>query len=176
MKLANETKQLYREERAKGVRASNALHNAKVLRQFQRLERLGLVRLLWEPDDSWDIDNLLCQCEQKHCETQHQPEIRKMIERDGVWGLVGQYNLEPHKETVPRNYTWSPRGKWINADAVWGFIGLDENGYEPDIMADTIKHLREAIRLRNWERKAVSCPCCAGLGKVLPNRHNIFGV
>lgn len=66
------------------------------------------------------------------------------INRDGVWGIVGEYNIG--------------RG-WEHGDSVWGFVGNDHegSGYDEDVRNATVSALRDAIRNR--------CRCCMGTGQ-----------
>lgn len=133
------TTTIYQSYRRKGYTASRALQAARVTRRFQRLEALGLVRLHWEPDyeRQWDV------CSDNPAETQRwQAELRRAADREGVWGLIAEYN-------VGRT--------WVEADAIWGMIGQDGRGYEVDIMSACITEMRRANRAR--------CRCCMGTGQ-----------
>jgi hypothetical protein len=58
-----------------------------------------------------------------------------MIERDGVWNLVGEYRL-------------SEDDRWESGSAVCGFVGQEPNGYETGIMMETIQALRDSLKAR----------------------------
>ena len=123
-----------------------------ISQRFARLEALGLVRLECKPDEYADIDDLEGDC----FDPKHNPDVdpsqleaeRKAfharINREGVWGLVGEYADGTH---------------WAHADSCWGFVGDDmiNSGYDVDIKALTIEALRAHIRGR--------CRCCKGTGK-----------
>jgi hypothetical protein len=111
---------------------------------WQRLESLKLVKMEFVPEQYPDIDQVRCYCETEECETVHLPETIRLAERDGIWGLVGEYRF-------------GDTAKWEHGDSVWGFIGTDENGYETNIQSATIDELRKQIRQR--------CRSCKGTGK-----------
>lgn len=93
------------------------------------------VRLQIEPDDSADIDFLMGDS----FDPEVNPEINpsklskekeafiNRLDRDGVWGIVGQYKCKAC-------------GHWLTADSVWGFVGDDwqESGYDLDVKASTL--------------------------------------
>ncbi len=126
---------LYWKARSEGTRASTALWEARTMAQWEVLESAGLVRLRFVPDDeayddsyleTWGLSAHRLECERK--------KLWELIERDGVWSLLGQYRLIG--------------GDWETGDAVCGFVGTDRNGAEPDIASVTIDCLRDALKKR----------------------------
>lgn len=126
--ITTEVYNLYCEERDQGETSSIALSNARIRALWSTLESVGLVRLCWYPDDltvediAGDLDDI--------------DALREQAERDGIWVLVGQYRIHPDSD------------EWIAGDSVGGFVGIDRNGYESDIMAMTVESLRGALRDR----------------------------
>lgn len=113
----------YRRQRAKGWRAQTALQHAKTLLAFNALDG-DTVRLRWIPDqecfDDSYIDTWTDQSEAQR--EQARKELWESIERDGVWGLVGEVRCKCCQS-------------WEEVDSCWGFVGQDAGGYEFDIMA-----------------------------------------
>jgi len=111
--------------RAQGWRAADALRRARTVGEWREHEAdecapdLGDVRLTTVADDDWssalDFDG---------SEADHKAAADR-AERDGVWGLLGQY--------------WDGAA-WQTVDSVWGFIGDDwrGSGYDGDIMLETL--------------------------------------
>jgi hypothetical protein len=80
--------------------------------------------------------------------------IREAAERDGGFGVVGEFRLDPEDDD---------EDAWQNGDAVWGHVGYEDaktSPYIPDIKATTIDALRTALKSR--------CPLCR---QPLPHRH-----
>ena len=140
--MANNTlRTLYRRERQLGFTAQQALRHARIRRTWALLEDQYL-RLRVEPDDSPDLSFLEQDCYQDTREGRAlAKQMRETAQRDGVWGIVGEYRL-------------SKEDCWHVADSVWGFVGDDwkDSGYDTDVMATTIAAFREAIQSR--------CPVC----------------
>jgi len=133
MTVAGEYKRL----RRLGYRASNAYDMAKTNVAFDNLEFDEVVRIRVEPDEFFDLDNLLgdtydpsvnTDIPPERLERERKAEINR-INRDGVWGIVGEYF---NGET------------WEVADSVWGFVGDDwqDSGYDVDIKQSTINAYR----------------------------------
>lgn len=114
----------YHRFRKAGYPAVQAYRNAKLLVEWDDLEAKGLVRLLAESDEHFDPD-ILCDC---GCGD------REAYERDGAWGVVGQYRLDTESD-------------WQTGDSIWGCVGYRdvlspfENWYVPDIMHETLAAL-----------------------------------
>ena len=101
------------------------------LAQWEFFESQGLMRLRWEPDDepyddsyidTWDVS-----LEERN---NIRIQLWRDIERDGVWGLIGEYRVS----------TDSP---WVQVDSVWGLIGQDDGGYRDDIRRTTYKEFAQ---------------------------------
>lgn len=146
------TAQEYKRLRGKGWAALQAWRAARASAAFERLESLGLVRLRVEPDDAADIKDLegdmfnpaATGLSPSRCERERR-KYREQIERDCVWGIIGEYRLG---EDAP----------WQQGGSVWGFVGdVSDTGYDSDIKNEAIDALREAIRNR--------CRCCKGSGE-----------
>lgn len=134
-KLAKE----YRRQRALGVPATHAIHAARTLVEWEGLgghtkqvdddyeEPDATVRLHILPDDDWE-HAAECGCPDTRCKERN----TERANRDGVWGIVGEYRI---------------RGEWEQGDSVWGFIGSDweDSGYDTDVMSGTIRALNAAI-------------------------------
>lgn len=75
----------------------------------------------FDPDVNSDVPRARLEREQK--------EFREKVNRDGVWGVIGEYF----------------NGKeWVHVDSCFGFVGEDwkESGYDIDIMRATIDAMR----------------------------------
>ena len=89
-----------------------------------------IVRIRIEPDDSADLDNLLGDCFDPDVNSDIQPHVLARqrqeeidrINRDGVYGIIGEYKCPCC-------------GNWQQVDSCWGFIGDDwkDSGYDLDI-------------------------------------------
>ena len=137
----------YKRLRKAGWVAHWALSHANTMDSFRTLESCRLVRFQWVPDELATIEDLEGQ---SFC-PQANPDVREsvlkrqrdkfieQVDRDGVWGLVGEYSTN-NGET------------WEHGSSVWGFVGWDAGGYESDIAQETIEALRSALKKR--------CPKC----------------
>jgi len=119
--------------------------NATVKAKFEHIESVGLVRLVWDYDECVHYDDLAGDCFNES-NADHIPgglralkaqekEFKSKIEQDGVWVLRGEYRLSDSDE-------------WEHADSCGGFVGQDDNGYEPDIMEETMRQLITALKSR----------------------------
>ena len=150
----------YREARRAGYRPNVALDHARTLHRWRIAEDAGLVRLRVAPDDI-TLDDVAPEWGDpedwpggRRAQEAAQKALRESIERDGVWGIVGEYRT-------------SPDGEWESGDGVWGFVGdpgfepADDyyrefgNGYAADIQWETLRQLVEALRSR-----PPRCHCC----------------
>ncbi len=97
----------------------------------------GPMRLVLRPEeecyddsyiDTWD------DCSEKERE-KYKLELWDRIERDGVWGLIGEY--------------WDG-SEWVQADSCWGFVGNDwkDSGHDTDIMAMTISAYSDHLEVQ----------------------------
>jgi hypothetical protein len=140
--MNRETRKLYNRFRAAGETAKRALESARVVRQFEALEAAGFVRIDVQPDESPDLSWLDQDCfNDTRGARAATKKMREQIERDGVWGTVGEYRLEDDAE-------------WAHADSCWGHTGYNdvaspfENAYVIDHMAATIEAFKLALRER----------------------------
>lgn len=139
-------------------RAEIALSEARSLERFEHLESVGLVRFRWVPDfepfDDSYIDTWEDVPEGKR--ERIRADLRERIERDGVWGLVGEYRLLPLHHGEGPIVTSYPSEEaepgWEIGGSCFGFVGTEPNGYESSIAAETVDALMEALRSR--------CPRC----------------
>ncbi len=129
--------------------AKNALDMARTLAAFQECED-ETVRLRCEPDEHCDMENLKGDTFNREVNTdiqesrmaREEKEFEESIERDGVWGIIGEY-LNP------------ATGQWEHGDSCWGFAGYKdstdpfENCAVIDIMDQTIDALHKAEK--QWE-------------------------
>lgn len=132
--------------------------NAAVDCQWDRLEQAGLVRLSWQPDTHVSYDDLVGDCfsPARYAETPggrrtveaEERALRDKIDQDGVWGLVGEYRLQPCDQCSPWNSESCAHPDWRQGDSVWGLVGFDSCGYELDIKQATIDALRTDLRHR----------------------------
>jgi len=125
---------------------------------WERLADAGLVRLIWRPDMDTPYEDLLDTAFETHGHLHSaggERELRawdraqkETLERDGAWGLVGEYRLQPC-ERCPSWYSeeCDHRG-WRHGDSVWGFVGADDLGYELGIQAQTITSLTCDLKAR----------------------------
>jgi hypothetical protein len=163
---------LYRRYRNEGWNASQSLRAARIKAKFEALEDAGYVRLAVEPDDSADLSFL----DQDDCYPRSVADReRARASRDGTWGLVGMYRLDPPRDDADSlaRTMGCDDGGWQPGGSVWGFIGDDvdprDNPYAPDIMAETIaafNSARKASLRERADRAAGRCPACHGTGRV----------
>ena len=102
--------------------------------KFETLKAKKLVRFKVIADEHWDYDNLAGDTYNPEVNTDipefclqgEKKEFKKRINREGVWGIVGEY--------------WNGE-EWQEADAVWGFVGDDweDSGYDLDVKTSTVK-------------------------------------
>lgn len=149
----------YHAARAEGYNAQHALYNAVTLAQFENLESIGLVRFRWMPDESSCIEDLEGDCFDpasnpgvRACDLERrQKEFHETVDRDGVWGLVGQYRPLPfqHGEgDIVLYYSEDDQPGWETGDSIWGLVGQDAHMYTADIASQTIVRLVEALKDR----------------------------
>lgn len=104
----------------------------------------GLVRLKVESDECCDLEELLgdyfdpvinTDVKPNKLAEQKQHEIDR-INRDGVWGIVGEYLCGACLQ-------------WVVANSCWGFIGEDwkGSGYDLDCMEVTLDALATIPRV-----------------------------
>lgn len=139
----------YRRLRDKGYPAMRAIRDARIRASFDKLESDGFVRLEIRPDMFASLEDLSGDTFNREANpniqesrtAREEKEFRDEVERDGVWGCVGEY----------RTHT---DGLWITADSVWGFVGhaWHDSGYDYDIMQATMDELERA--------RARLCPTC----------------
>jgi len=144
----------YHAARAEGYNAQHALYNAVTLTQFENLESLGLVRFRWVPDQHSQLEDLEGDCfdpeynpSVRSCDLERRRrEFHEVIERDGVWCLVGEYRPVP----LDLPYYVDPDNEpgWTTGDCIGGLVGQDAHMYTSDIAAGTIAQLVEALKDR----------------------------
>lgn len=101
------------------------------------------VRVRFDPDEYVSCEDLCGDCfnpdENPHLSKEalerKKREFLDTVNRDGVWGAIGEF--------------WNGE-EWIDADSIWGLVGLDEDDYILDIMASAIDGYRNVAR----------CECC----------------
>jgi hypothetical protein len=130
----------YKRERSKGILAKHALQNAKTRAEWYEKEcgehddpEMGSVRLRIVPDECADLADLDGDTFNPKVNPEiprarlerEQKEYHDKIDRDGVWGVIGEYY---DGET------------WQHADSCFGFVGEDwkDSGYDVDIMQTTL--------------------------------------
>lgn len=133
----------YRQQRAIGWPARQALSNAKTHEAWDELDgeivnefvsdEPGTVRLkivaeqeIYDDSfiDTWD-DSLTTVGYTQMTKEQYRSWLHDKIERDGVWGMIGEF--------------WNGQ-EWEHADSCFGFIGEEwrNSGYDSDIMQAAI--------------------------------------
>lgn len=128
----------------------NSIRRSLAIREvFEGLESLGLVRLDIRPDDTADMEDLKGDCYNPDVNPDISPsrlareekEFEDTVNRDGVYGLIGEYRTDEGEE-------------WNHADSCWGFVGegYKDSGYDTDIMSATISALESAL--------SAVCPHC----------------
>jgi len=143
----------YRHYRAAGYSPVDALRQARILARFRAAETAGLVRLRWAPDECCNLADLEGDTFDEPLNAATVPggvrtiraereAFHRRIDREGVWGLIGEYRVRPD-------------GAWSRAESVWGFVGQDSYGYEFAIMAETLRVLRDTLKSR-----CPRCSCC----------------
>jgi hypothetical protein len=137
----------YKRLRAIGWHAEHALSHARTLVEFDKARNefpgeddIGAVRLRVESDDHMSFDDLTGDTYnasanpdiQKSRMDREREAERERIERDGVFGIIGEY--------------WNG-AEWVDVDAVWGFVGEDwkDSGYDSDIMRATLDAARTFV-------------------------------
>ena len=96
-------------------------------RRWELAEAADLVRYRVEPDCNCDPDNLegtmFCPKANPDIDPEELERNRKdfwaLAEREGVWGIIGEYRT-------------STREDWVHADSCWGFVGEGFAGYDDD--------------------------------------------
>ncbi len=158
-----ERARLYRQFRERGFTVKCAWAGAKTKQAWDSLDfgDVGpnqdrtLVRLRVMPDECCELDNILGDSYDpkvnpdipaERLERERQAEIDR-INRDGVWGVIGEYRVSADEE-------------WEQADSCWGFVGDDwkNSGYDIDIMQTTLDALEKA--------QADVCPHCGRARKA----------
>lgn len=180
----------YRQERTKGATmvgfaAVQAYRNAIDRIKWEALQRIGAVRLWTEPDFDCDLSYLDDDSYSDREGRAIAKRTRDRAERDGCWGLIGQYRTDFDNVDDDGCWEWHPsdvdddsgRVKWRCANSIWGFVGDDwqNSGYDDDIRAAAIKAFRDAWKAYLAARKAAQqeerersqgiCPACHGTGK-----------
>lgn len=139
-------KNLYRQFRAAGCRADDSLRSARIVAAFRAPgvewdhdsdpdrfsdfapgDDMGRVRIIAEPDDDYDWEEL----------KDDVPEpVYERCARDGAWGTVAQ--------------VWNG-SEWEDVDSVWGHVGYDdpldpvENCYVVDLMSAALDRRAELL-------------------------------
>lgn len=128
--------QYYRDARAEGAPAAQALRNARTREKWEA--KGDAVRIRYVPDDSPDLSFLDQDCYQGDREGRASAKaIRDEAEREGVWGMVAEYRCPCC-------------GEWKHGDSIYGMIGSPSErvefhgGYLPDLQRQTLDALREA--------------------------------
>jgi len=106
-----------------GYDAANCLAAARAEILWDLYERADLVRLRWENDDCPDTSWIFQDC----FDDQYRTDTLDKIERDGMWGLIGEFRVGDI---------------WLHGDSCWGFVGQDAHVYEEDIKSQTLDVLR----------------------------------
>lgn len=142
-------KKFYADYRKQGFRPEHSLSAARTRKQWEALESAGFVRLAWVTDcDTYDDSYIDTWTDVRESERERaRKDLWEQIERDGVWGLVGEYRFDPEDDEG-----------WDSGDAIYGLVGQDDAGYATDIMATTIDTFRFALKNR--------CPKCGRPAKV----------
>lgn len=134
--MNDKTRKLYNALRKQGYMAQNALSAAKTQVEFDDNEN---VRLVVKADEFCDMDDLKGDTYNPEANPsipasrleREEKEFEEKVNREGVYGLVGEYRC-PHC------------GEWKQADSCWGFVGQEFGGYEYDIMQLTLDALKNA--------------------------------
>jgi hypothetical protein len=129
------------------AKASMTLRNIKTRAEWRTWEvgehdtaELGSVRLRVVPDDSVDLDDLFGDTFNHAVNDDIRPEVLDKqrreevdrVERDGVWGVIGEY--------------WNGE-EWERVDSCFGFVGDDwrDSGYDIDIMRATLDKMKSKL-------------------------------
>jgi len=131
----------YARLRRQGFSAHIALDYARTAVEWDELELLsewddGTVRLFVEPDEyTTSIDDLIGNAPESVAKAE-----TERANRDGVWGIVGQY-LDPATR-------YDGRREWVTADSVWGFSGDDwqDSGYDYSVKRATLNAWARAYK------------------------------
>ena len=117
------------------VTAARALKSARYdITTRERWEQAGdSVRLRIEPDLDADFDNLAGDSFnpdanpdiQPHILERQEKEFLDQVNREGVYGIIGEYRCPCC-------------GEWNQADSCWGFVGDDWHEVDLDIMGATL--------------------------------------
>ncbi len=137
----------YRKCRAKGEPAKYALRSVRTMIQWDKLyygddDDRTYVRLRLVPDECATLADLEGDSYNPKVNEDISPaklkkerkEFIDRINRDGVWGIVGEYRINSNEE-------------WVIADSCFGFVGDDwkDSGYDIDIMSTTLEARTEAM-------------------------------
>jgi len=133
----------YAQARHAGFHAQAALRDAKIREAFEWGEYHETVRLIARSqefgvseDDLFgdtyneDLNAATVPGGVRTIRAEHKAAVDR-VERDGVWGIVGEYKCPTC-------------GAWTHADSVWGFVGDDWqfSGYDVDVMAETLERAK----------------------------------
>ena len=144
---------------------------ARINREWNNAERAGLVRIALEYDSdpmAWeyyfDGDTF-----NPDAHPGHPGGARAIIaERKRAERDAESYGFA----CLAAEYRTDPAGEWHAGDNVGGFLGsesLESTGHAPDVMAETLGILRDALRTeskRRADERAGRCPHCRGTGRA----------
>lgn len=138
----------YRKLRCKGWRVKDALRAARIKDEWSDAESEGFVKLDIVADDCVSLDNILGDCydpkvitgvSPKRLAEQRKAEVER-IERDGVWGIVGQFKVSACSKCGAGE-------RWETVASAWGFVGDDwkDSGYDFDVMASVLAERKKLL-------------------------------
>ena len=129
----------------KDTPAKHRHREAGILASWEQLEQAELVRFQHEPDDISTAEDLYGDMfNEKYADCcpgglrtmrAQKKAYDKSIDMDGIWGIIGEYRLNPESE-------------WEHGGSCWGFIGNEWSHAECDIKAETMHGLKSTLRSR----------------------------
>lgn len=129
----------YASLRKAGYNAQQAFGMHRVIEQWRELESEGYVRLRCKPDEDYQLGEF--ESDNPHEHARALKAERELVERDGAWGVIGEYRPEPCAQCG-----WSTdeceHAGWSEGGSIWGMVGYSDyplfGGYGPDVMAETM--------------------------------------
>lgn len=146
------------------------------LKRFERLETLGLVRFRVEPDECVELEDMFgdTYTPELHPEIPEEQILKEKqeyidrINRDGVWGIISEYRINPRLEfrdtsitrhsedshymgeNIDGEFMFLVGDGWAHGGSCWGFVGEDyeNSGTDSDVKGEAIDALRVSIRNR----------------------------
>lgn len=154
----------YRKARAAGLGARSAWHYATVRDRFDNEKEAGRVRLLTVCDECADIADAIGEPpglpgDNVRAVVAQQKAIRRMIERDGINGILAQVVRDGCEEQANAERDSERSPYWETVDSLFGIVGdpFDkESGCEWDYATDLRAAALDALDKREADARALA--------------------